>query len=128
MKTLKKNWSKLAGAFACAALALCALYACVSAWGQTAPGLSVALTGTNLVQVTVTNGVSNGVYQLYYREFLNTNYPWIYVTNGVANQTNFLFNMGDTVSGFFEASYNNSFVPPTITVIIQSPANGALIY
>jgi hypothetical protein len=128
MKTLRKQWAKLAGAVSLTALAVCAVYACVSAWGQTAPGLSVALTGTNLVQVTVTNSVTNGVYQLYYREFLNTNYPWIYVTNGSVNQTNFLFNMGDTVSGFFEAAYDPSFVPPTITVIILSPTNGALIY
>jgi hypothetical protein len=128
MRTLRSNWSKLAGIVAGGILAACVVYACVSAWGQTAPGLTVAMTGTNLMQVTVTNGVTNGVYQLYYREFLTTNYPWIYVTNGAVNQTNFLFNVGDTVSGYFEASYNPSFVPPTITVIILSPTNGALIY
>jgi hypothetical protein len=128
MRTLEKNWSKLAGAIVGGILAVCAVYAGFSALGQTAPGLSVATTGTNLVQVTITNGVTSGVYQLYYREFLTTNYPWIYVTNGAVNQTNFLFDMGDTVSGFFEASYNPSFVPPTIIVIIQSPANGTLIY
>lgn len=128
MRTLRKNWSKLAGAVVGGILAVCAVYACVSAWGQTAPGLSLTLTGTNLVQVTITNSVTNGVYQLYYREFMNTNYPWIYITNGAVNQSNFIFNPGDTVSGFFEASYNPSFVPPTIVVIIQSPANGTLIY
>ena len=125
---MSKDLAKLAGAVTLTGLAFCAVYACVSAWGQTAPGLSLALTGTNLVQVTVTNGVTNGVYQLYYREFLTTNYPWVFATNGAVNQTNFLFNMGDTVSGFFEATYDPGFVPPTITVVIQSPTNGAILY
>lgn len=128
MRTLKKNWAKLTGALALAGLTICAVYACVSAWGQTAPVLNIAMTGTNQVSVIISNGVPNGVYQLYYREFLTTNYPWIYITNGAVNQTNFSVNTGDTVSGYFQAAYNTNFVIPTITVIIQTPTNGALIY
>jgi hypothetical protein len=128
MRTLKKNWARFAGLVALASLAVCAVYACVSVWGQTAPVLNIAATGTNQMSIIVSNGVSNGVYQLYYREFLNTNYPWIFITNGAHNQTNFQINIGDTVSGFFQATYNPGFVTPTITVVIQSPTNGALIY
>jgi hypothetical protein len=128
MKTLRKNWAKFAGALTLAGLAVCAVYACVSAWGQSAPGLSIAMTGSNIVSVNVTNPVGGGQYQLYYREFLTTNYPWIYITYGAVNQTNFPFNLGDTVSGYFQAAYNTNFVVPTIMVIIQSPTNGALIY
>ncbi len=128
MKTLRKNWSKLAGAVACAVLAVCAVYACVSAWGQTAPGLSIAPSGSNSVLISITNGVSNGLYQIYYREDLTTNSQWYYFTNGASGQTNFYANMGDTVMGFFEAAYNPSFVTPTITVIIQSPTNGSVVY
>jgi hypothetical protein len=128
MRTLRKNWSRLVGVVAGGILAVVAVYACVSALGQTAPGLSLTMTGSNSVSVNVTNPVSGAQYQLYYREFLTTNYPWIYVTNGAVNQTSFPFNIGDTVSGYFQAGYNTNFVVPTITVIIQSPANGALIY
>ena len=126
MKTLKKNWAGLAGAMSLGTLAACAVYACVSAWAQTGPGLSIASTGTNKVRVSITNGASNGLYQIYYREFLSTNYPWLYFTNGSVGQTDFVANLGDTTSGFFQASYNTNFVVPTITVIIQSPTNGAL--
>jgi hypothetical protein len=90
--------------------------------------LSISATGSNVLTVSVTNPVGGAQYQLYYREFLTTNYPWIYVTNGAINQSSFPFNIGDTVSGYFQASYNTNFVVPTITVIIQSPTNGALIY
>jgi hypothetical protein len=128
MKTLRRNRATLAGVFTLAGLALCAVYACVSAWGQTAPGLSLAVTGSNVVTLTVTNSSSNSFYQIYYREFLSSDYPWYYLTNGSVNQSNFQFSMGDTSSGFFQAGYNPSFVTPTITVIIQSPTNGALIY
>jgi hypothetical protein len=128
MRTLRKNWSKLAGAFAGAILAVCAVYACVSAWGQTAPVLTIAPSGSNAVVVSITNGVTNGLYQIYYREDLSTNSQWFYFTNGTAGQTNFYINIGDTITGFFEAAYNSSFVTPTITVIIQSPTNGAVVY
>jgi hypothetical protein len=128
MRTLRKNWSKLAGAVACGILAVCAVYACVSAWGQTAPGLTITPTGSSEVLISITNGVSNGLYQIYYREDLTTNSQWFYFTNGIAGQTNFRASMGDTIMGFFEAAYNPSFVTPTITVIIQSPTNGAVVY
>ena len=128
MRTLGKHWAKFAGLAGLAVAAVVTVYACVSAWGQTAPGLTIAPTGTNTVSITITNGVTNGLYQLYYREFLTEDYPWVFLTNGASNQTNFLFNMGDTISGFFEAAYNPSFVPPTINVIILSPTNGALIF
>ena len=128
MKTLKRNWDRLLLPGALLVSVAWFVYACVSAWGQVAPGLSIASTGSNQVTVIVTNGTSNGVYQLYYREFLTTNYPWIYITNGAPGQTNFTASQGDTVSGFFQASYNTNFVVPTITVIIQTPTNGALIY
>jgi hypothetical protein len=128
MRTLRNNWAKLAGLAGLAVTAVVTVYACVSAWGQTAPGLTIAPTGTNEVSITITNSVTNGLYQLYYREFLTEDYPWVLFTNGNTGQTNFIANMGDTISGFFQASYNPSFVPPTINVIIISPTNGALIY
>jgi hypothetical protein len=128
MKTLRKNWAKLAGLMSSAVAAVVVVYACVSAWGQTAPVLTIVPTGTNAVSITITNGSASGLYQLYYRPFLTEDYPWVLFTNGTTGQTNFIANMGDTISGFFEAAYNTNFVPPSISVIILSPANGALIY
>jgi hypothetical protein len=128
MRTLRNNWAKLAGLMALAVTAVVTIYACVSAWGQTAPVLGIAPTGTNLINVTVLNPATNAAYQIYYREFLIEDYPWEFLTNGTLGQSNFLFNTGDTVSGFFEAVNNASFVPPTINVIILSPTNGALLY
>jgi hypothetical protein len=128
MTMIRNNWAKLAGAMSVMVLAVFALYACISAWGLTPPGLSIAVTATNQVSITVTNGVTNGLYQIYYTEFLSTNPDWVLFTNGSAGQTNFTATTTNTTSGFFEAAYNPSYVPPTITVIIQSPANGALIY
>ena len=128
MKTIRNNWAKLAGAMSVVVLAVFVLYDCISAWGVTPPGLSIAVTSTNQVSITVTNGVSNGLYQIYYTEFLTTNSDWILFTNGSAGQTNFPATTTNTTTGFFQAAFNSNYVPPTITVIIQSPANGALLY
>ena len=128
MKLIRKNWTAACTAFALAMLVVSAIYACFSALGQTAPVLTVTPTGTNTITVVATNGVSNGVYQLYYREDLTTNFPWVLFTNGGTGQTNFAINTGDTIKGYFEAAYNPGFVLPTITIIIQSPTNGALLY
>ena len=115
MRTLKKNWARLTGAFALAGLAICAVYACVSAWGQTAPGLSIALTGTNQVTITVTNGVTNGVYSIWFTEALDTNAlvftngSWVLVATGATNQTSFPFTLGNSETGFFQALIGNDF-------------------
>lgn len=149
MRTLKKNWPKLAGALALSSLVLCTVYACVSAWGQTAPGLSIALTGTNQVTITVTNGATNGVYEIWFTDVLDTNAQvftngsWVLLATGATNQTNFVFTLGDTDTGYFQALVGNDFdgdgVPdwkdarpfdPTIgilTVTIETPANGSVI-
>jgi hypothetical protein len=128
MKTLKKNWAELTGIVNLAALGVLVAYTCVSGWSQSAPVLRIAVTGTNQVSITVTNGLTNGLYQLYFREFLDTNYEWLLLTNGTTGQTNFTASTGDTEVGFFQVAYNTNFVPPSIRVIILSPTNGAVIY
>jgi hypothetical protein len=128
MKTLRKNWTKLAGAFALAGVAMMAVYACVSAWGQTAPGLSITMTNTNTaVYLVVTNGTNTGKYNIFWREFLNTNSSWTLLTNGGTGVTNFLFGVGDTTSGFFEAQNNTNMVPFVLNLTIVAPASGANI-
>jgi len=128
MKTLKKNWGKLTIFISTAGVGLLALYACVSAWSQTAPGLGITLTGTNQVSLVVTNGTNTASYQIYFTEFLNdTNYEWTLFTNGTTGQTNFAASLGDTEMGFFKAIINTNGGPFTPTVIIQSPVNGSIL-
>jgi len=129
MQTLRNNWAKYAGLTTLTGLAVFAVYTCVSAWGQSAPGLSIAVTPTNQVSLTVTNGTINGQYQIYFTEFLDPeSVNWVLLTNGVVAQSNFSANMGDYEQGFFKAVNNTNFIAPSITVIIQSPLNGATVY
>jgi hypothetical protein len=96
---------------------------------QTAPGLRISMSSANSVSLTVTNGSSNGLYQIYFTEFLEPDsVDWTLFTNGASGQTNFSAFMGDLEQGFFKAVNNTNFLPPSITVIIQSPANGSVIY
>jgi hypothetical protein len=127
MKNLKRHWANLAGAVCAGSLAVLAVYAGISALGQTAPVLGISLTTNNAVVVTVTNGVSTGQYQIYWTEFLSPAPEWLLLTNGSIGQTQFLVPMADWDSTFFNASAISNFVPPTLNVIILSPTNGTLL-
>jgi hypothetical protein len=128
MRTLRKNWPQLAGVFALAGAAIVTAYACISAWGQTAPGLSITLTNTNTaVALVVTNGTNTGKYDIYWTEFLQTNNLWTLLTNGGTGVTNFLFGIGDTTSGFYAAVKDTNSVPFVLNLIIVAPASGANI-
>jgi len=96
------------------------------AWGQAAPVLGISLTTNNAVLVTVTNGVSDGRYQIYWTEFLDLP-DWLLLTNGSIGQTQFLVPMEDWEVTFFSATAETNYVPPTLTVIILSPTNGMLL-
>jgi hypothetical protein len=126
MKTLKKLWAPFALIFG-AVLVLCLLTAGIL-FGQTAPGLNIAIIPSNQVSLTITNGTSNGLYQIYFTQFLE-DIPdsWTLFTNGTTGQTNFIASMEDFERGYFKAVNNTNFLPPAITVIIQSPANGSII-
>jgi hypothetical protein len=117
-------------ALGCAsALALLTLARISSTLGQSGPALTISLTGSNSAVLTITNGTSNGFYQFYYTEYLGTNAEWVLLnTNTTRGVTSIVANLNDTVQGFFRAANNTNFVEPTLTIIIQSPTNGALIY
>jgi hypothetical protein len=128
MRTLRRNWTKLAGAVALAGMAVVAVYACITSWGQTLPGLSIAMTNSNsAVSLVVTNGTNMGKYNIFWREFLDTNHDWTLLTNGGAGITNFLFGIGDTTSGYFEARNNTNTTPFVLNLTIVAPASGANI-
>jgi len=128
MKTLRKNWAKFAMMVSLAGAAIVAVYACISAWGQSLPGLSIALINTNtVVSLVVTNGSTTNKYDIYWRELLDTNNSWTLLTNGGTGVTNFAYSIGDTESGYFAASLHTNTVPFVLTLTIQAPANGANI-
>jgi len=109
--------------------------------------LSITRSGTNEVTLTVVNGVATNLYEIWWAEFLEadalslTNYMWFDVCSGSTGETNFVVDLGDTVSGFFRAVNGNDFDndgilnwkdawpwDPSVgllTVTIESPANGA---
>lgn len=94
---------------------------------QTAAVLGISPATNNAVLVTVTNGVSNRQYQLYWTESLGPNADWLLLTNGSIGQTQFLVPMADWEETYFSASAISNFVPPSLNVIILSPTNGMLL-
>jgi hypothetical protein len=128
MTMFRKNWASFAGIFTGMCLLVFALYACLSAWAQTETGLKITVTGPNQVSLTVTNGLTNGLYHIYFTEFLDDpDYEWTLLANGTTGQTNFTFLTYDYDQGFFKAISDSHFVAPSITLIIQSPTNGAVV-
>jgi hypothetical protein len=128
MKIIKQNWFNLA-LVASAGVVVLTLLMSDLVWGQTLPGLSIVVSPTNQISLTVTNGSGGGQYQIYFTEFLDSeSVDWTLFTNGTVGQTNFYANMGDFEQGFFKAVNNTNFIAPSINVIIQSPANGSLVY
>lgn len=104
------------------------------------PYLTIAPTGTNQVTVTIINGITNTIYEIYGVEFL-TDTNWALVAEGTAGQTNFVFPTDQMNTEFFQAVNGNDFdgdgIPnwedarpfdPSVglmTVTIESPANGS---
>ena len=144
MKTLKQKWGTLAGLALLAGLGFVIVCACVSASGQPAPVLAIAQTGSNQFSITVTNGDTNVNYEVWWTPSLNdAAYPWQLLAEGNPAQTNFNFNVGTWPLGFFRANIGSDFDGDGIlnwldgdpnnagvgalTVIINSPANGAVV-
>ena len=148
MKAQKQHWGAAAKGLGAAALILMlTAFTAWRVWGQSAPpALNIALTGTNEVTLTITNGVSTNLYEIWWTEFLEgdlslTNGAWIDVYSGTTGQTNFVLDLGDTDTGFFRGINGNDFdndgVPnwedarpfdPSfgiLKVTIETPANGS---
>ena len=149
MKLQQQKWARRAKALGAVSLIL--MVTVVAAWRvlsqSSPPALSIALTGTNEVTLTVTNGVATNLYEIWWTEFLDTNAltltngAWQLVYPGVTGQTNFVMDLWDTQMGFFRALKGNDFdldaVPdyedarpwdPTIGILrvtIETPANGS---
>jgi hypothetical protein len=112
--------------------------------GSPAPGLSIVLLSSTNVQLTVTNGVSGEIYELFYTTYLEDGYHWNFFATGAASQTNFTVSIAEVPQVFFKAragsDWDNDGVPNTkdadpndpnigiLTVTIESPANGSTLY
>jgi hypothetical protein len=149
MKLQQQKWARAARALGAGSLII--ILTVVAAWRvlsqSTAPALSIAPTGTNEVALTVINGSATNLYEIWWTEFLDadalflTNGTWIDVYDGTTGQTNFVLDLGDTVTGFFRAingnDLDNDGIPnwqdsrpwdPSVGILtetIETPANGS---
>src|SRR5437867_3693713 len=83
---------------------------------QQAPVLQIAPTGTNLLTITITNGLSTTNYTLLWTPGLqNTNYAWQVLGVGEVGETNFTVDTGEWMSSFFRvilgSDYDGDGVP-----------------
>jgi len=130
-----------------AAVCLAGLVSAAALWTALADdplGLTITRDGTNFV-VGITNGTTNGVYELYYTPVLDDPaYPWTLLVTNAAGQTNFTVAPGanpfafffvgvgndwdgDGVQNYRDASLTNANIGP-LTITIDSPTNGASLY
>ncbi len=93
------------------------------------PYLTIAPTGTNQFLVTVYNNTSPAIYEIWWTAALaNPDYPWQQLFIGASGQTN--FTVGNvSPNGFFSAIWDTNGVPTSgLTITIQSPLNGSVLY
>lgn len=108
---------------------------------QSAPGFSIAKTGTNQISITITNGISTDSYELWWTPSLGdpVDFPWTMAAVGNIGQTNFLLANSGYPAVFFRGLLDTN-VPPLwenanpnnpgtniLKITIAGPANGALL-
>ena len=93
------------------------------------PYLTIAPADTNQFLLTVFNSTSPAIYEIWWTPALaNPDYPWQQLVIGASGQTNFTVgNMSP--NGFFRAIWDTNGVPTSgLTITIQSPLNGSVLY
>ncbi len=137
MKMIKKLWIALAALFGVGAVVITTLTALADA-----PVLSIQSLGTNQFSITITNGVTNEVYVLYWTPTLSDpdNYPFALLSVGDLGQTNWAVDGTGWDTSFFrvqtgtdwdadgipnwqDADPNNPSIG-ILSVTIDSPLNG----
>lgn len=147
LKHRSARWFPLAGLW----LSLTSLFAVVAfvvdrAAAQATPGLTIARLGTNQVQIVVTNGSSAVNYEIYRTPILgdDQNYPFTLHLIGGLGQTSFVASFGIETRGYLRAAVGSDWdgdgianymdAQPSstnsgaLTITIDSPTNGAVIY
>jgi len=111
------------------------------AWGQSAPGLTIAAAGTNEYSITVTNAIPGFNYELWWTPVLGntTDFPWTMTPPGSPGQTNFVLVNSGYPAVFFRGVLDTNAIPlwqqsnpnnspsPILKVTILNPANGATL-
>lgn len=134
MKNKRTLWTAWAGVLVSA---LIFVATASTTMAQTAPVMTVTPTATNALSITITNGVPGANYELWSTPLLaNSAYPWTTTAVGSPGQTNFIVNIGQNPSGFYQAIWDTNAIPlweaadphnPSagiLTVFIDSPTNG----
>jgi hypothetical protein len=124
MKTTRTFWVGLVSVSSLAAIVVAAINALAD---PPTPVLSISMGASNLLSVTITNGVTNANYQLFVTESLGQDADWLLFTNGFTGQTNFTISTVDLDldSAFFMAANNTNGTPFTLTITIEQPTNGS---
>lgn len=109
---------------------------------QSEPVLSIASLGTNQFQVTITNGVPDARYELWWTPALNEpSCPWDWLDVGDPGQTNFWVDGGLCPAVFFQVTVGQSYngiwdyqlANPNdpslgaLSIVIDSPTNGMVL-
>ena len=109
------------------------------------PVLTITPLGGNQFNITVTNATGSNLLLEWTPVFADTNYPWLVVATNAPGQTNFSLDASAWPKGFFrvlagDGDVDGDGVPSwmdaqplngsvgALTVIIDSPLNGASIY
>lgn len=106
------------------------------------PVLSITSLGTNQFEIGITNGVTNAVYELYWRPVLeDANNPWKMLTTNQPGETSFQVDGGDYPMVFFQVAVGTNYngiwdyqwANPNdpslgaLSITIDSPLNGAVL-
>ena len=106
------------------------------------PVLSITSLGTNQFEIGITNGVTNTLYELYWRPaLLDADNPWKMLTTNQPGQTSFQVDGGDYSMVFFQVAVGTNYngiwdyqlANPNdpslgaLSIIIDSPTNGAVL-
>ncbi|MGD0261276.1 MAG: hypothetical protein ABSD29_15800 [Verrucomicrobiota bacterium] len=107
------------------------------------PVLSITSLGTNQFQIGITNGVTNALYELYWRPVLedDPNNPWQMLTTNQPGQTSFWVDGSEYASMFFKAAIGTNYSgvwdfqlanpnDPSLgalSITIDSPTNNAVL-
>jgi hypothetical protein len=105
------------------------------------PVLAITAIASNQMTITITNGVSSGIYDIYTTPVLANDaaYPWTAAVIGTNGQTNFTINLGPYPAGFYRAIVDTNSVPiwaaadpsnPSagyLAVFIDSPTDGSIL-
>ncbi len=139
MQAMKQQCAKLAGAV----LAILIITFIARAQSVPQPGITIALTNTNQLVITVTNGVGYGYYSLYNQHVLGSGSWTLISTNDVLDNTNFLVNTVPFFEGFYlvkaSTNWNDDGIPNwdladpnnpglgALTISIVSPSQGQIL-